>query len=140
MATLTIEAVGFERVFAVLDKLENPDWSDLMGRIGGSLESQTLRHFVEERGPEGPWQELAPSTIKAKGHDKILQETNILKGSFVQDPRGPYEIALGTRKVYGKYHQEGRGVPRRMILGLHDEDVDEIEATIQGFIDDYMGA
>ena len=145
---LVVETEGFERIFAALDKLENPDWQDLMTRIGGTLEAQTIRHFVEETGPEGKWAANEPSTIARKGHTAILVGgdvksgyTGTLKGSFTHDVRGPYEVAVGTNIVYGKYHQGGgikASYPKRMFLGLTEQDSDEIELVIQNYIDEYM--
>ena len=147
MVALVFEGEGFNHVFAILDKVENPDWSDLLTQIGSQIQDQTTRHFVEERGPEGPWTPLAPSTVKAKGHATILTgKTGILKGSIQTDPRGAYAIAIGTSTTYGKYHQRGVSnsdgsvrTPQRMFLGMHDADAGEIETVLQNYINSYLG-
>lgn len=128
MAEIVFQVDGFERVFAVLDKLENPQWDRLLEVVGETLEAQTKQHFQEQGGPEGAW----PPT---KRGGQILVKTGLLRGSIEHAAIGPLEIAVGTNVAYGKFHQFGtRKMPRRAFLGLTTDDKVEISNVIETYI------
>jgi len=79
---------------------------------------QVDKHFQEEMGPQGPWEELSDATLerrrKGKKNDssKILQDTGRLKLSIVSGPGHIEELAdfsfiFGTNVSYAAVHQYG---------------------------------
>jgi phage gpG-like protein len=81
-----------------------------------------------------PWAPLAPSTIKRKGHDRILLETGALRESLVH-VGGPGNVAetasrgmiFGTEVPYAIFHQTGtRRMPARPPVGISEETLDKL--------------
>lgn len=74
--------------------------------------------FTQGRDALGrPWAQLAPETIRAKGHDRILIDSGDLSQSgFVQrSPTG--SVYLGFSSGLAPIHEYGtRTIPRRPIL------------------------
>jgi phage gpG-like protein len=131
MAEIIISAAGFERVFAVLDRLENPQWERLMNLIGLTVEEQTVNHFQQQAGPEGPW---APRS--GGGSWPVLVKTGTLRASITHAPLSETEVAIGTHLFYGRFHQEGtRMTPRRMFLGLTDTDKDQLQRVVESYLE-----
>ncbi len=63
-----------------------------------------------------PWAPLKPSTVRKKGHDLVLIETNKLAAETIAIPRGGAGIELITLP-YGAFHQTGTKwmVPREIL-------------------------
>lgn len=88
------------------------------------------------------WAELAESTVKAKGHDQILVDTELLKNSLSQ--RGadgqilditPEGFRFGTEVPYAEYHQKGTvNMPARPVLEFNEFGKQMMVKKIQLFI------
>jgi phage gpG-like protein len=88
------------------------------------------------------WAELAESTIRAKGHDQILVDTELLMRSLSE--RGadgqilditPEGFRFGTEVPYGLYHQHGTvNMPARPILEFNEFGRQMMVKKIQLFI------
>lgn len=88
------------------------------------------KKFDQNSGGGGDWVALAPSTVKAKGHSKILIETRKLRKSLDKGGAGqvmrPTETGIesGTADPKAKFHQEGGvNLPRRVVLPKLTSDV-----------------
>jgi len=132
LSEIVVSVEGFERVFAVLDRLENPQWDRLLTAIGLTIEEQTVYHFREGAGPEGAW---APR--KSGGSKAILVATGRLIGSITFAVKPPDTVIIGTAvKPYPRFHQEGRQhLPRRMFMGLTESDKTELGSVIETYIE-----
>jgi phage gpG-like protein len=95
--------------------------------------------FEQQVNPAGtPWKPLAQSTVRRKGHDKILFETGRLKASLSRrtsdsvrevSPRGQ-GLLFGTTVPYSSFHDDGRGVPRRQHVGMNEQQLQEFVDAI----------
>lgn len=82
------------------------------------------------------WQKLAPSTVKRKGHAKILIETGALMASFffktIRATVGVAVIDLGTNVKYAKFHQIGAGhLPVRKVVEVTIQDRKLLAETVE---------
>lgn len=82
-----------------------------------------LRNFQSEGGNVGGWAPLSPATVAwkaARGYKMILQNTGLLRGSFM--PYADEKTALiGSPVPYSEKHQLGDGVPQRRQLPTEEE-------------------
>lgn len=97
------------------------------------LEKQHASYWEKDAGPDGTaWPELAPSTIKRKGHATILVDTKRLKPSLAQRTadsiRETYEeghnhgLEFGTEVPYSMDHDEATSNrPARRHVGTNEE-------------------
>lgn len=111
------------------------DWSPAFSKISGVLESAVATQFAT--AGQGEWAPLAESTVKRKGHDTILIETDAMRQSFQSGGSDHIENITRTRLEWGSgllralFHQTGtgsgfqqrfkgpgRGMPMRKILML----------------------
>lgn len=99
----------------------------IVDSITGSLEKigqMTVKEIKEIFDKEGPgWFPLAESTIKAKGHDKILIDTGLLKDSIKhrkEDDSVDIGVFIEERAGIAVVHEFGsipRNIPPRPFLG-----------------------
>lgn len=111
-----------------------------IARFWMGLERQQFE--TEGRFASGGWQELAPSTIAAKGGDtSILFRTGDLMASLSEE--GDEHMILdinrdlmvfGTSLEYARFHQKGEGVPQRRELELREQDRHESINRYQRYI------
>jgi hypothetical protein len=63
------------------------------------------------------WTPLAPATIAAKGHDRILYERGDMRNSFYTKRTGPLSVVFGNSSNLLPYHEYGtEDIPRRPVL------------------------
>lgn len=96
-------------------------------------------HFSREKDSSGAsWPPLAPSTIKRKGHDRILVEHGDLQRSL-ETVGGPNNIAattgqgllFGTSDPKAGFHQSGtRNMPARPPVGVSLARVNQLTEMI----------
>jgi phage gpG-like protein len=124
---VVVEVRGVEEVLALFTRIGNPEYHRLLSTLGLTLEEQTINHFAEQAGPEGPW----PPTRRG---GTALVDTGRLRGSITHAVF-PDEVRVGTNVHYGKYHQMGTSrIPRRMFLGPSEKDKSELQNVIESFI------
>ena len=101
------------------------------------LVAEHEEYFNREAGPLGNWQPLSPVTVKKKGFDTILIETNRMRSSLLFD--GPDHIedvedrflTWGTSDPKAHIHQEGTArIPQRAFVGVSEETADAIADKI----------
>jgi len=77
-----------------------------------------IRHHIDSH----PGPPLKAATIKKKGSTRILRDKDDLYGSFVRGAvnnvfrLSSTEVEVGTADFKAQFHQEGRGVPKRVIV------------------------
>ena len=129
--SVVVTVDGLDHVIAVVDRIANPDWANLLELLGQTIEEQTIHHFSLQAGPEGPWVERSSG-----GWWPLLVKTGRLRGSITHVVQLPDEVAIGTNVYYGKFHQLGtRTIPRRQFLGITDQDKDEIQTVMNNYFE-----
>lgn len=93
----------------------------------------------------GGWKRLAQSTLDyKKAHNldpRILRATGDLFDAMTKKGDGK-QVALATRSGlvfgttldYAQFHQQGRGVPKRVVVELHESERRDIIKIIQQYI------
>lgn len=77
-------------------------------QAGGTVLARDARlSWKEPARRPGPWAPLAPSTIKRKGHDKLLYDTGRLRDSITLGEVTPSSATVGTDAPYAPFHQFG---------------------------------
>lgn len=99
------------------------------------LAAEHAERWPRAVSPDGtPWPALAESTVKRKGHSRILVDTTLLSESVI-NPEHPQHVrevldtglTFGTAVPYGIFHQQGGPkLPRREFLGMNEESVDQV--------------
>lgn len=119
------------------------DLSEVMGGIGGILESSTRRRFAETKtDPDGrPWEDLSDRTKAAKTNrsgrvrGSILVDTGLLLRSITHEAARD-SVIVGSGMLYARYHQEGTAkMPARPFLGLSAQDYRDIDELLSDWID-----
>ncbi len=103
-------------------------------------------YFAKETDPGGrPWAPLHPITVKKKGHDTILVDTEALLRSLVGRNKhsiarvhgglGKAELRYGTRRPDAWRHQAGIGrpgqnLPQRKMVGINQRRVSQVVKVI----------
>lgn len=89
-------------------KAASPDTLRRALEAGATVLARDARlSWKEPARRPGPWAPLAPSTIKRKGHDKLLYDTGRLRDSITLGEVTPSSAAVGTDAPYSLYHQLG---------------------------------
>ena len=120
-------------------------------KIGELLVSSTIKRFEDEEAPDGTkWDQ----SIRAKNDGgKTLTDNKHLKGS-IHHHASAAGVEVGTNLIYAGVHQNGMEIkpktakflrfqiggqwskkrkvtiPKRPFLGISDDDMEEIDATI----------
>lgn len=163
MIDIKIDCSG---VMQTLERLEQAvtHRTPVMRAIAGIMADAVEENFAQEGRPK--WQGLKPNPRRAGG--KILQATGRLASSIVSAsdndnavvgtnakyaaihqfggqtrpheirPRNKKALAFGGR-VVKKVNHPGSNIPARPFLLLTDQDVDEIEATMNDYLRGVVG-
>jgi phage gpG-like protein len=89
------------------------------------MQADTAERF--NRDGEGDWQKLAASTIDAKARKhqdpRIMRASGALYKSLTGDTgrgalrrKSRYQMRYGTSVFYARFHQTGKGVPKRELI------------------------
>jgi len=94
----------------------------LFKRIGVRLLNTVSDNFDKEAHEGKPWRVLSSATIAGRrkgrgaGSTKILQDTGLLRSSFVMDANNS-RVKVGTPVKYAPTHEFGKGkMPKRKML------------------------
>jgi len=132
-----------------LSGIENGS-KEYTGLLSAIVYEDIIRHFEDEQGEGGPWQQWSASYKKqmnenGKGGNKILQDTGKLRNTF--KPSKVRKTAVGflwynDAKVKGGFpyafaHNEGGPkLPKRDFMWLSDKAMDKISVqTLQFMIE-----
>ena len=111
------------------------------------LEKIHAEYFAGRHGPNSTWAGLEASTIRKKGHAKLMVDSGSLRASLTGSGGvrrggrtrkvGRLAIEFGTSVPYAQYHTEGfrtyRGkkqVPAREMVGLDHRSVDTLAERV----------
>lgn len=120
MVSIQFELTGDRTIGRRYVKLENElnDLGFMFQPIGDAVLEDTGRHIDNHPGPP-----LAPSTIRRKGHTRILIDEGGLRGSYVKSSdHNVFRVRrmaaeFGTSDPKAMYHQEGTSrMPKRLII------------------------
>ncbi len=144
--TIVIDASGegnvdkaFLGIYEEIEKtLAEADYSEaLRDQVVPILAAEHEEYFNREAGPDGPWAPLSPATVKAKGFDTILIETNRMRSSLLFSGNDHIEdisqagLTWGTSDPKAAFHQDGtEKIPARPFVGASEETVDKIAEVI----------
>ncbi|WP_020403759.1 phage virion morphogenesis protein [Gracilimonas tropica] len=127
---------------------------ELTATISETMLSDISQHFEDEKGPDGPWPDLAESTKeerRKKGYwpGKILQRQSRGSGLLgsLQPEYDDNSAGVTTNKVYAAAHNFGLGersvvasgksmpaIPQREFMWLSTEAREEIGDTVSDYI------
>ncbi len=132
-------------------RLANPDRKDLLEQLAGVAESQTRKRINEEQqSPDGePWQAWSADYAATRhGGQSLLQGEGNLVDSITSEIEGD-EALIGSNLLYAAIHQHGgtpdmapgpAGIPAREYLGFSQDNLDEIEAVADRWLDRHLEA
>lgn len=127
-----------------LKNLSNVNWTGINASIGEALRTSTRDRFKTEESPEKKkWKK---SIRASKEGGQTLTSSSRLKNS-IRSKETEKGVAVGTNTIYASTHQLGadrtirRGkkrtrinIPERPYLGLSQEDMREIQGTLEDAI------
>lgn len=126
----------------VADDLEQADFSDcLRNEVGPVIRDRVDLNFALEQTAGGePWKALAESTVKRKGHDRILVETGAMRTAATTRGAG-HRIEVTERELidgvdsaaipYAIYHQFGTSrLAQRQFLAINEDTVERLAARV----------
>lgn len=139
------ELRGFDQVDRGLEHFRRFDWQGLGHAIGAELESQTRRRITEEKAsPDGvPWPDWSEDYAATRhgGHSLLQGDDDLLDSvqSLVSDD----QVETGSNLIYAAIHnyggeEVGMPIPQREYLGLSDENTDDLQATVDDFVDRFV--
>jgi len=160
---MEVEDKEFEKFKKTIRNLEGFDREGLNQVLGEAMRSSTRQRFKDEEDPKGKkWKK---SIRAAEEGGQTLTKSTDLKGSinFKASNEG---FVVGTNKVYAGTHQKGGkftiraknktylkfyykdkwryqkevdiDMPKREFLGISKEDMEEIKATMEEAIQEYI--
>jgi len=147
--SLTTDFSGIERLQRRIDRLANPELDQLGEQLGSLVESQTRRRLsADKEAPDGtPWAPWSDDyAASRKGGKSLLEgEGDLLDSITYEVDRG--QVSVGSNLVYAAIHQHGgtpdmapgpAGVPARPYLGFSDNDLAEIQAEADAWLDRHL--
>lgn len=127
-----------EALNRLLEKTSN--LTPVMQEIGEyGIASVDMRFQMEVDPDNKPWKPLSIFTIRLKRAEgkilRILQRTGLMR-SRVNYKITPTSCTIGINDAKAYKHQFGIGVPQRKIMGINQEDKEEILAIINDYLKD----
>lgn len=146
---------------AMLARLQRPDTTPLMRRIGERIQASTKDRFGEQKAPDGqPWKELSTdyAQTKPRNRHKILTLRGNLR-RYIRWQADATSVQIGTNTKYAAIHQFGGtirpkkgkalafggevvssvAIPARPYLGISTQDQQEIHAIIKEWVLEQAG-
>lgn len=148
---LQFDLSSVSRLQERIARLGNVDRQDLLEQLAGVAESQTRRRISDEQEtPDGePWQAWSANyAVTRHGGQALLQGDGNLVDSITSEIEGD-EALIGSNLVYAAIHQFGgtpdmapgpAGIPARAYLGFSRDNLDEIEAVADRWLDKHLEA
>lgn len=134
------------------------DLMPILRICGIDLQTTFLKHFTEQKGPDGAWPAFAmfrqgthayemyqlygipqkrPSGASVNASSKLLLDTGTLRNSIQILRLSSNEVATGTTLVYAGTHQFGnqsRSVPARPFIYILDADVSRLVNLVARYL------
>jgi phage virion morphogenesis protein len=150
MLELTLDglSLGEQRLAAIRAGLV--DLQPLFTDLAAVAESQTRRRIESEReSPSGiRWQDWSPGYAKTRhGGQSLLQGSGNLLDSLTRFA-DKHSGGVGTNLKYARIHQFGgtagmrpgpAAIPARPYLGFSEDNLDEIRAICNDYLDNLLG-
>lgn len=148
---LQFDLSSVSRLQERIARLGNVDRQDLLEQLAGVAESQTRRRISDEQEtPDGePWQAWSANYAATRhGGQALLQGDGNLVDSITSEIEGD-EALIGSNLVYAAIHQFGgtpdmapgpAGIPARAYLGFSRDNLNEIEAVADRWLDKHLEA
>lgn len=121
---------GTQNAAAVLESVggRGADARPAWPTIFGLMQVDTKERF-DTRGA-GKWDALADATVETKARKhldpRIMRARGALERSLVADRgrgalrrKSRYQMRYGTTVFYAQFHQEGHGVPKRLLIDVN---------------------
>ena len=144
---LQFDLSGISRLEKRLAKLAHPDTRSLLDALGAEGESQTRRRLDEEKtGPDGKawpeWSERYAATRRS-GQSLLVAGGDLLDS--IQHLVSGDTAEWGTNLIYGAIQQfggeeVGMNIPPRPYLGLSPENMADLEAVVDNWVDAQLEA
>lgn len=129
----------------IVERYHDITYAPILVAASATLQDLHRGYFESESDPSGvKWKPLASSTIRRKGHARILWETSALErslvtvtGDSIRDvvSEGDQEwLVWGTAVEYAMYHQEPGALsklPARKHVGVNKEFVDDLVFEVE---------
>lgn len=115
--------------------------------IARDLMSDERRRFDSDGF--GTWPKLDPDTIRRKRarnlSEQTLQATGALRRALTQKSAPGQRLEIGRSQMrfglqpsgaayYGKFHQQGKGVPKRLVIAVTPRQRTQITSKVRAFI------
>lgn len=144
MSTITLDSIDeLQGVLdGIVDQYEAIPLGDQLAPELAGFEQQHQEYFDRAAGPDGAsWPPNAPSTVRRKGHGKVLRDKDDLMQSLTSDHpdaiRHVFDegntggLTFGTSRDYSRYHDRPSGNrPARRHVGTNEQHVDGIAERV----------
>ena len=136
MIKINIERDSLRSTLRMLDKA-TPRFSrsDVNKLIATAGHANVMKHFSDERGPDGKWKSWSSEyaermNAKGKGGNKILQDTGNLRQT-VKPGHSDSEAYILADSEYAAAHNFGTSkLPKREFMFIDDDGFEKIENGI----------
>ena len=112
----------------------------LTAALAALMETQVKRRISDEKtAPDGStWQAWDPAYARTRkaNHSLLVNDQNLMDS--IAGSSNDHEAVVGSEMIYARVHQEGwpeRGIPARPFLGLSQENVNEIDQTVNDWME-----
>ena len=138
MAGASLSATGIKEAIAEFKGIQNRTQHahPFMQRAALRMHGNAIKHFSEQRGPNGPWGSTkfydetgGPAVRGGRGGTKILMDTGLLRGSILFEGHD-HDARVYTETVYAATHQYGdpsRHIMARPFLWLDEKTKESIK-------------
>ena len=116
------------------------DPEELTAALAAVMETQVKRRISDEKtAPDGTaWAKWDPAYAKTRkaNHSLLVNDQNLLDS--IAGSSDAREAVVGSEMIYARVHQLGwsaRGIPARPFLGLSQENVNEIDQTVNDWME-----
>ncbi len=148
---LQFSLASVERLQERINRLSDIKRKDLLEQLAGVVESQTRRRISEDKeSPDGePWQAWSADYAATRhGGQSLLEGEGDYIDSITSEIEGD-EALIGSNLVYFAIHNFGgtpdmapgpAAIPARQSLGFSPDNLDEIEAVADRWLDKHLEA
>lgn len=120
------------------ERLNGADYEQTLFPFLSTLEQTHADQFRSQQDSTGSrWAPLAASTIRRKGHDRILFEKGRLEASLAGHSADSVRavshrgLLFGTQVEYALFHQDGTSrMPARPPVGMQEPTLDEMTNAV----------
>ncbi len=143
----TVDFIDITALNKRISALADIDTNTLLAGIGAEVTDQTYQRIRRGKtAPDGSaWPEWSDDYAKTRGSQHSLlvgkEGSNSLYASIVWELQSDGEVWVGSDKKYAAAQNEGypeNNLPARQFLGLSDDDISDVQAMLDDFIDNHI--